>query len=313
MLEPDVTPTWQGPRLSADTVIDRVPGLSHTYLAGITSPLLGARMDPAAGFTHSYRVNEARVNREQLVDFQQMFQLPSSPELPLGFVHIVGFPVAASLMARRDFPLPLAGMVHTKNLVESYRPILLTDTFTLRAFASTFRPHRRGTEVDLVVEVGQDDTVWWRGTSTYLVRGVRMEDDGSSPSSLVKDRGASGKEKNFTPPTPTARWQLDAALGRRYGRVSGDRNPIHLSALSARAFGFRRAIIHGMYTASRALAASTPLPPAPLTWSTKFFRPVLLPGSVDLAVTRGSDGGVSYTAWKTGSSELHLTGEVKPA
>lgn len=34
---------------------------------------------------------------------------------------------------------------------------------------------------------------------------------------------------------------------RRYAILSKDINPIHLSRLSARAFGFRRAIVHGMY------------------------------------------------------------------
>ena len=47
-------------------------------------------------------------------------------------------------------------------------------------------------------------------------------------------------------------------IGRRYGRVTGDLNPIHLSALSARLFGFRRAIAHGMWTKARALAALMP-------------------------------------------------------
>ena len=44
-------------------------------------------------------------------------------------------------------------------------------------------------------------------------------------------------------------------IGRRYGAVSGDRNPIHLYPLTARLFGFRRAIAHGMWTKARCLAA----------------------------------------------------------
>ena len=73
-----------------------------------------------------------------------------------------------------------------------------------------------------------------------FLRGVDGSDDGA---------GAP-----FVPPTPTGRWTLAGDVGRRYAAVSGDRNPIHLSALSAKALGFPRAIAHGMYTASRALA-----------------------------------------------------------
>ena len=44
-------------------------------------------------------------------------------------------------------------------------------------------------------------------------------------------------------------------LGRRYGSVSGDLNPIHLSDPTAKLFGFPRAIAHGMWTKARCLAA----------------------------------------------------------
>ncbi len=39
--------------------------------------------------------------------------------------------------------------------------------------------------------------------------------------------------------------------GRAYGSLSGDRNPIHLSALTARLFGFSRPIAHAMYLVAR--------------------------------------------------------------
>ena len=42
-----------------------------------------------------------------------------------------------------------------------------------------------------------------------------------------------------------------AGLGRRYGFISGDVNPIHMSDLTARAFGFPRAIAHGMWSLGR--------------------------------------------------------------
>ena len=52
-----------------------------------------------------------------------------------------------------------------------------------------------------------------------------------------------------------------ADIGRRYGLVSGDMNPIHLSAPSAKLFGFRQAIAHGLWTKARALAAMLPRQP----------------------------------------------------
>jgi hypothetical protein len=40
--------------------------------------------------------------------------------------------------------------------------------------------------------------------------------------------------------------RLPAGLSRQYSRLSGDFNPIHLSALTAKLFGFRGVVAHGM-------------------------------------------------------------------
>ncbi len=45
------------------------------------------------------------------------------------------------------------------------------------------------------------------------------------------------------------------AVGRRYGWLSGDLNPIHLADRGAKLFGFDRAVAHGMWSMARTLAA----------------------------------------------------------
>ena len=51
------------------------------------------------------------------------------------------------------------------------------------------------------------------------------------------------------------RWKAPADIGRQYAKVSGDYNPIHLSAVSAKLFGFPTAIAHGLWNKARTLAA----------------------------------------------------------
>ncbi|WP_395406958.1 MaoC/PaaZ C-terminal domain-containing protein [Pseudoduganella sp. UC29_106] len=53
---------------------------------------------------------------------------------------------------------------------------------------------------------------------------------------------------------PVGGWQLADDEGRRYAQVSGDWNPIHLWRWSARLFGLREPIVHGMHTIARACA-----------------------------------------------------------
>ena len=49
-------------------------------------------------------------------------------------------------------------------------------------------------------------------------------------------------------------WEMPSNLGRRYGAIAGDRNPIHMWPITARLFGFKRHIIHGMWLLGRAIA-----------------------------------------------------------
>ncbi|WP_348525201.1 MaoC family dehydratase [Luteimicrobium album] len=155
-----------------------------------------------------------------------------------------------------------------------------------------------------------DDAPAWRGVSTYLAKGVSLPGAGelSEPESRIRERGSDNSDGH---PLPTGRWTLDAGTGRRYAAVSGDRNPIHLSALSAKALGFPRAIAHGMYTASRALAGLARERGDAYDWTVEFAKPVLLPGTVDVSV-RPDGAAWVYEGWDARKGSTHFTGSVTP-
>ncbi|MFR0358955.1 MaoC family dehydratase [Streptomyces sediminimaris] len=99
-----------------------------------------------------------------------------------------------------------------------------------------------------------------------------------------------------------AEWHLGGDVGRRYGAASGDRNPIHLYPLTARLFGFPRAVAHGMWTAARCLAAHGA--PERVRVRAEFRAPVLLPGTV----TYAADGGRFELR---GGERVHVSGVVE--
>lgn len=247
-----------------------------------------------------YEVGGVQVDAAHLAAYQHLLDAPVTDTLPAGFVHVVGFPLAVGIMARPDFPLPLLGMVHTSNRVTYTRPLPLGADLRVRAWAEELSAHPRGTQVDLVVEVTDDDRPAWRGVSTYLARGVRIT---GLPAAPAAERDSS------EPPTPTAVWRLPGDAGRKYAKISGDINPIHTSALGAKALGFPRAIAHGMYTASRALTELGPKVGDSYRWTVDFAAPVLLPGTVNLAFTPSGEG-YAYRGW---GRKLNFTGTVTPA
>jgi len=316
-------PGLRGPGPQASVVLPGVPGLGGLYGRGVTASgrlALGRRLGRAPRTLPdvAYVVAGAQADPEHLTAYQHLLGESASDVLPAGFTHVLAFPVATAVMVRPDFPLPLLGMVHLANRVEQLRPILLGDRLDIRAWAQGLAGHRSGTQIELVTEVriaGADDDVLggelaWRGTSTYLAKGARL----GGPAVDAASEGSATDERRepFAPPLPTGRWRLAADTGRRYAAVSGDRNPIHLSKLSAKALGFPRAIAHGMYTASRALADVGAGRGDAFTWTVEFAKPVLLPGTVDVRVAPDGAGGFAYAGWNGRSGKPHLTGAVTP-
>ncbi|MBD5785188.1 hypothetical protein IF650_03245 [Cellulosimicrobium terreum] len=299
----------------------RLPGARQRDLTlpDVTYRVAGVATGDAAGPGH---VGSA----EHLARYGEIVGEAPAELLPAGYLHVLGFPLATALMVRADFPLALLGMVHLANAASVLRPVRLGDSLEVRAWAQDLRPHRRGVQVDLVTEISverTDDeraagsglaatTLAYRGASTYLAKGVHLPEV-----SAPRDAPDAGVADSFTPPLPTARWSLGAGTGRAYAAVSGDRNPIHTSALGAKAFGFPRAIAHGMYTAARALAAAGPARGETYDWDVTFAKPVLLPSTVDVAIRPDVDESdsptrsLTYQAWD-GKGRLHLSGRVSP-
>lgn len=306
----------------SELVLPGVPGLGGLYVRGVAA---SARLTAAGRSGNApttlpdvaYVAVGVRAGADHLTAYQHLLGESASDVLPAGFVHVLGFPVATALMVRPDFPLPLAGMVHLANDVTQHRPVSLGDWFDIRAYAQNLATHRSGTQVELVTEVrvaepGHDVSegpVAWRGVSTYLAKGVRL----GSGRVAGDDPDATGDRRApFEPPVPTGQWRLAADTGRRYAAVSGDRNPIHLSALTAKALGFPRAIAHGMYTASRALAVVGAARGDAFTWTVEFAKPVLLPGTATVRIAPDETGAYDLAVWDARSRKPHLTGRVAP-
>lgn len=234
------------------------------------------------------------------------FPAPESGPLPLTYPHVLAFPLAMRLMTARRFPLPVVGLVHTWIEIVARRPVQSDESLELTLYAEELMPHRRGTEVTMVTEARVAGALVWESRSGYLSR-------------HATNATGSTREADGSPALPAvAEWRLPGDLGRRYGAVSGDRNPIHLHPLTARLFGFPRAIAHGMWTVARCLAEADGQPGEIRSVRADFRAPVLLPATVTYAAdpaenafalrSESSSGRGSGTG--SGSGRVHLTGTV---
>ena len=221
--------------------------------------------------------------------------------LPPTFPHVLAFPLQVALMSDRSFPLALAGLVHVRNRIDVLRPIGTGEALDLEVWAERFAAHRAGATVDLCASVSADGAEVWRGRSTYLARGAQAP-GGAEPSDVEVPVAAL--------PDGAIRWPVPADTGRRYAKVSGDVNPIHLSGLTAKAFGFKRAIAHGMWVKARALAALEGRLPEAFGVDVGFRKPLFLPSTVTLA-TKAVDGGWDLAVRSAKAGTEHLVGTVR--
>ncbi|NEB42418.1 MaoC/PaaZ C-terminal domain-containing protein [Streptomyces sp. SID14515] len=235
-----------------------------------------------------------------LAAYARICGFAESGPLPVTYPHVLAFPLTMRLMTGRAFPLPVLGLVHTWIEITPHRAVRPDEPLELTVYADGLTPHRRGTEVTMVTEARVAGELVWESRSGYLSRHRQPADD--------------------TPPPPHAppaaeelpavtEWRLPGDLGRRYGAVSGDRNPIHLHPLTARLFGFPRAIAHGMWTVARCLAETGDV--AELrSVRAEFKAPVLLPATV----TYAADPAGSAFALRGAGGRVHLVGAVtRPA
>ena len=217
------------------------------------------------------------VDLDDLVAYSRVCRFPVGGTLPVTYPHLLAFPLQMTVMSDDRFPLPLMGAVHVENRIEVVRPVRTDEVLDVSVRAQDLRPHRRGRQVDLVSEVEVRGELVWRGVSTYLSRGQEHPD---APASEPPAQDA------LAAVSAGPVWRLEEGTGREYAAVSGDWNPIHVHALTARPLGFPTAIAHGMYSYARVLASLGPrLAEAGLSSRVWFRKPVRLPSTVRLRTT----------------------------
>jgi acyl dehydratase len=284
--------------MSEPTVLDAAPNLPALFArAALTARGRGGELPETRLARRGVAVDPVEV-----AAYARVCRFPVADALPVTYPHVLAFPLQVALMADRAFPLALPGLVHVRNRVEQLRPIALGEALDLEVRAERFARHPRGATVDLCASVSAGGTEVWRSRSTYLARGAAAP-EGAPEADVVVEVG------DLAPGSIS--WRVPDDAGRRYAKVSGDVNPIHLSGLTAKAFGFKRAIAHGMWVKARALAALSGRLPGALTVDVGFRKPLFLPSTVTLA-TAPRDGGWELEVRNAAGGQEHLRGTVHP-
>lgn len=244
---------------------------------------------------------QVRADADRVAAYNRVCGFDLRDHLPPTYPHVLAFPLHMAVMADGSFPFGAVGLVHVENQIVQHRRIGLDEELTIKVKPTKLAPHPKGRTFSLQTKVKAGNSIVWESTSTMLRRG-----GGNSGSS-----SKNGSNEHASELAASAEWKLSGDLGRRYAAVSGDRNPIHMHAWTAKPLGFPRAIAHGMWTKARCLAALESRLPDAFQVDVRFRKPILLPGRVEFASTSQGDE-IAFAVRGAKRGTPHLDGSVKP-
>jgi hypothetical protein len=149
--------------------LEQPPSMGRLYATAALTARGRSGTGPLPG--RALRLAGVRGDHERLLRYQHLCGFPVGDVLPHTWPQVLGFPLQTELMARRDFPLPLPGLVHLENAITVLRPLSADDDLELTVRAEHLREHPRGLLVDLVTEAAVAGEPAWTGRATYLRKG----------------------------------------------------------------------------------------------------------------------------------------------
>ncbi len=256
--------------------ISRKPGLKETMpLARIERSITGVSIQPDA-----------------LAAFNNICGFKDSGHIPLPYYYALAQRIQLTLLTDPAFPLGIPGLVHIENTFTQYAEASANDVFDLRCHVEgdTGTPAGRMIEIVTGFFINENRALECRSRFLHRNRGHSSGKNHKLPEPFLE-----GDKKTIF---------LPANAGRRYAKVSGDYNPIHLHTLTARAFGFRRPIAHGIYMLALINAAlEESLSFSIKELSVEYKRPVYLPSQVDLIHSFSEGDGLCRFEVRSGADE----------
>ena len=237
-----------------------------------------------------------KADAKLLASYNKVCGFSSGDNLPSTFPHIMSHALFMELLTQKEFPFQLLGLVHINNTITQYRPISKRAKLDIECNLGQLKDHDKGKVVPIITKVYENGELVWEEVAENL---RRLPTEGGSKKKKASEDILTGQQEQ---------WKLPFSLGFQYAKVSGDFNPIHLMPLSAKLFGFKQHIIHGMWTKAKTLAfLENKIGDSAFKIRVDFKLPLYLPGKVHL--THTTDGNnIPFEVRSSKDLKPHLKG-----
>ena len=226
--------------------------------------------------------------------------LQKSGTLPFIYPQMHAFRTHLMLMTRPDFPISVMGSIHTGSRIVRYRPIGRHEVMHGKHWVEGHRDVERGIEFDLCSLVYVGTELVWEATHTVLSR-----------RSMAMGMGRGENTDSIPPDAGEQLWDVGLYESHRYADASGDFNPIHMAHWTARLFGFKSAITHGMWCAGKIAEAHAKTVAGPTVMIVRFKLPIFMPAKILHKFWRRGDT-LELRLFDESGAKPHLIGTMMP-
>jgi hypothetical protein len=217
------------------------------YMLRAMAPV-ARRIDLAPRITARWRGHV--VDRDRLAAFRRITGRVADPDhLPLLYPHTFGFRLPMAILTHPAFPVPICGVLQTRNHLVQHRPIAIDERLDFETRVLHGCAVAKGAEFDLhtTVQAAGGELVW-ESHLTFFTRGRFGEPGRPAPATVSPSVNGA----------VVAEWAMGDADHVRFGGFTGDYNGIHLWDWYARRFGFPRALYHPPRVLGECLARLSP-------------------------------------------------------
>lgn len=244
-----------------------------------------------------YVVDSFKVDQKHLKAYNEVCGFKNNGYIPAIYLTVLSQSLQMHMMTSEAFPFPILGLVHIRNQVKQYRKIGVNETLTLSCKFGELQPHDKGVQFDFITTVKVAGEVVVEALTTYL---SRQKTNAKAAAKPAESQAPEYKLNN--------EWSISENTGRRYAMTSGDFNLIHIHAVTAKAFGFKQAIAHGMWSKAKALA-NLSLPDA-YEVDVWFKLPMYLPSKVEFLTAQAANE-TDFLIRNSKNQKPHVTGHIK--
>lgn len=244
-----------------------------------------------------YVVDSFKVDQKHLKAYNDVCGFKNNGYIPAIYLTVLSQSLQMHMMTSEAFPFPILGLVHIRNQVKQYRKVGVNETLTLSCKFGELQSHDKGVQFDFITTVKVGGEVVVEALTTYL---SRQKTNAKAAAKPAESQAPEYKLNN--------EWKISENTGRRYAMTSGDFNLIHIHTVTAKAFGFKQAIAHGMWSKAKALA-NLSLPDA-YEADVWFKLPMYLPSKVEFLTAQAAND-TDFLIRNSKNQKPHVTGHIK--